>query len=103
MHGQANPLRDTQKSGRNMDVEYDTPFDDQGHCHHHPRVQMATKPGFEGGGRSLCLHAPNALRPSMTKIAAWQAVKVVAAEAAVVQKEGMLMMVVSLADQANGA
>jgi hypothetical protein len=39
----------------------------------------------------------------MTKIAAWQAVKVVAAEAAVVQKEGMLMMVVSLADQANGA
>eukprot|EP00986_Skeletonema_menzelii_P002647 scaffold737_cov120-Skeletonema_menzelii.AAC.1 len=55
VHGQANPLRDTQKSGRNMDVEYDTPFDDQGRCHHHPRVQMATK--RVRGGWKILVHA----------------------------------------------
>ena len=26
-----------------MDIEYYTPFDDVGKCHHHPDVQMATK------------------------------------------------------------
>merc|ERR1719442_125817 len=39
----SDPLRDTKKSGRHMNTEFDTPFDDQGRCHHHPNVQMATK------------------------------------------------------------
>lgn len=60
MHGQANPLRDTQKSGRNMDVEYDTPFDDQGRCHHHPRVQMATK-RVRGGWKILVPTCPKCI------------------------------------------
>lgn len=48
VHGTSNPLRNSQKSGRRMDVEFDTPFDDKGRCHHHPRVQMASKK--RGGG-----------------------------------------------------
>lgn len=55
MHGTSNPLRNTQKSGRNMDVEFDTPFDDKGRCHHHPTVQMATKK--RGGGWKILVQA----------------------------------------------
>lgn len=44
VHGQPPPLRKS-NSGRHMDVEYDTPFDESGKCHHHPNVQMATKKG----------------------------------------------------------
>lgn len=44
VHGMPPPLRKS-NSGRHMDVEYDTPFDESGKCHHHPNVQMATKKG----------------------------------------------------------
>lgn len=60
VHGQSNPLRDTQKNGKNMDVEYDTPFDDLGRCHHHPRVQMATKK-VRGGWKILMNACPKCI------------------------------------------
>ncbi|KAL7548436.1 hypothetical protein ACHAWF_011725 [Thalassiosira exigua] len=55
VHGMSNPLRDTHKSGRRMDVEFDTPFDDKGRCHHHPHVQMAAKK--RGGGWKILTSA----------------------------------------------
>lgn len=60
VHGLPNPLRDHQKSGRNMDVEFNTPFDDQGRCHHHPRVQMATKK-VRGGWKILMPACPKCI------------------------------------------
>ena len=56
----SNPLRDTQKAGKNMDVEYDTPFDELGRCHHHPRVQMATKK-VRGGWKILITACPKCI------------------------------------------
>ncbi|KAL3810554.1 hypothetical protein ACHAXA_009787 [Cyclostephanos tholiformis] len=43
VHGMSNPLRNPIKSGRHMDKEFSTPFDENGRCHHHPNVQMAAK------------------------------------------------------------
>ncbi|KAL3802481.1 hypothetical protein ACHAW5_009740 [Stephanodiscus triporus] len=43
VHGISNPLRNPIKSGRHMDKEFSTPFDENGKCHHHPNVQMASK------------------------------------------------------------
>lgn len=60
VHGMSNPLRDSQKSGRHMDVEFDTPFDDHGRCHHHPNVQMATKK-FSGGWKILTNACPRCI------------------------------------------
>lgn len=55
-----NPLRDTQKSGRHMDAEFDTPFNAKGVCHHHPNVQMATKK-FNGGWKILMTACPRCI------------------------------------------
>lgn len=60
VHGIPNPLRDTQKAGKHMDVEYDTPFDELGRCHHHPRVQMATKK-VRGGWKILITACPKCI------------------------------------------
>jgi len=60
VHGLSNPLRDTQKGGKNMDIEYDTPFDDLGRCHHHPRVQMATKKA-RGGWKVIIAACPKCI------------------------------------------
>ena len=60
VHGMSNPLRDTQKAGKHMDVEYDTPFDELGRCHHHPRVQMATKK-VRGGWKILITACPKCI------------------------------------------
>ena len=56
----SNPLRDPVKSSRHMDVEYDTPFNDKGVCHHHPNVQMATKK-FKGGWKILMTACPRCI------------------------------------------
>jgi len=55
-----NPLRDTQKSSRHIDVEFDTPFNSKGVCHHHPNVQMATKK-FNGGWKILMTACPRCI------------------------------------------
>lgn len=60
VHGMSNPLRNTQKSGRHMDKEFDTPFDDRGRCHHHPNVQMATKRA-RGGWKILIKACPKCI------------------------------------------
>jgi len=60
VHGMSNPLRDSQKSGRHMDKEFDTPFDDKGRCHHHPNVQMATKK-VRGGWKILTTACPKCI------------------------------------------
>lgn len=60
VHGQPNPLRDTQKGGRKMDVAYDIPFDELGRCHHHPRVQMATKK-VRGGWKIIMNACPRCI------------------------------------------
>ena len=43
-----------------MDVEFDTPFDDHGRCHHHHNVQMATKK-FKGGWKILVQACPRCI------------------------------------------
>lgn len=43
-----------------MDVEYDTPFDELGRCHHHPRIQMATKK-VRGGWKILMNACPRCI------------------------------------------
>lgn len=63
VHGMSNPLRDTQKSGRHMDKEFDTPFDEKGRCHHHPNIQMATKK-VRGGWKILCQACPKCIETS---------------------------------------
>lgn len=60
IHGMSDPLRDTKKSGRHMDTEFDTPFDDKGRCHHHPNVQMATKKS-RGGWKILIEACPRCI------------------------------------------
>lgn len=52
LHGMSNPLRDPIKSGRHMDKQFSTPFDENGRCHHHPNVQMASKK-LGGGWKML--------------------------------------------------
>ena len=59
VHGQPPPLRKS-NSGRHMDVEYDTPFDESGKCHHHPNVQMATKK-VRGGWKILMTACPKCI------------------------------------------
>ena len=56
----SNPLRNPVKSSRHMDVEYDTPFNERGECHHHPNVQMATKK-FKGGWKILMTACPRCI------------------------------------------
>jgi len=60
VHGLPPPLRKSNSRGRHMDVEYDTPFDDAGKCHHHPNVQMATKK-FSGGWKILMQACPKCI------------------------------------------
>mmetsp|Transcript_24265 Transcript_24265/g.44603 ORF Transcript_24265/g.44603 Transcript_24265/m.44603 type:complete len:611 (+) Transcript_24265:145-1977(+) len=60
VHGMSNPLRSTSKSGRHMDVAFDTPFDDRGRCHHHPNVQMASKK-VRGGWKILTTACPRCI------------------------------------------
>ena len=59
MHGMPPPLK-KKNSGRHMDVEYDTPFDEMGKCHHHPNVQMATKK-VRGGWKILMAACPKCI------------------------------------------
>lgn len=60
VHGKSNPLRSPSKSGRHMDVQFDTPFDDKGRCHHHPNVQMASK-RVRGGWKILVQGCPKCI------------------------------------------
>ena len=59
VHGIPSPLKKS-NSGRHMDVEYDTPFDETGKCHHHPNVQMATKK-VRGGWKILIKACPKCI------------------------------------------
>ncbi|KAL7508246.1 hypothetical protein ACHAXN_008858 [Cyclotella atomus] len=59
VHGMPPPLRKS-NSGRHMDVEFDTPFDESGKCHHHPNVQMATKK-VRGGWKILMTACPKCI------------------------------------------
>lgn len=56
----SNPLRAPLKSGRHMDKEFSTPFDDKGRCHHHPQTQMASKK-FNGGWNILLEACPRCI------------------------------------------
>mmetsp|Transcript_12596 Transcript_12596/g.27226 ORF Transcript_12596/g.27226 Transcript_12596/m.27226 type:complete len:672 (+) Transcript_12596:395-2410(+) len=60
VHGMSNPLRSPSKNGRHMNVQFDTPFDDKGRCHHHPTVQMATKKA-RGGWKIICQACPRCI------------------------------------------
>lgn len=59
VHGMPPPLK-KKNSGRHMDVEYDTPFDETGKCHHHPNVQMASKK-VRGGWKILMTACPKCI------------------------------------------
>ena len=43
-----------------MNVQYDTPFDEHGRCHHHPGVQMATRK-VRGGWKILLTRCPKCI------------------------------------------
>lgn len=60
VHGMSNPLRTPLQSGRHMDKEFSSPFDDKGRCHHHPNVQMAAKK-FNGGWNILMEGCPKCI------------------------------------------
>lgn len=60
VHGMSNPLRAPLRTGRHMDKEFSTPFDDKGRCHHHPNIQMASKK-FGGGWNILMSACPKCI------------------------------------------
>jgi hypothetical protein len=60
VHGMSNPLRAPLKTGRHMDKEFSTPFDEKGRCHHHANVQMASKK-FGGGWNILMNGCPKCI------------------------------------------